>query len=181
MYILDIKALNMLKLIDDLWYMHKLIGVIDIWHLSHSDAIALIKSTLTTKEFLPFFEWIKLNKQLQLNEDTYSMLYDDLRLIKTIMPKDTSEFYDVIAHLSARIEADGGIIKFSDGCTYSSVYTLKSPIDFRDTAEMDFKSIQPKDQTHLEDVCGKRQTIQTDRNHSPKLKMRDTITLRYVD
>ena len=180
-YILDIKALNMLKLIDDLWYMHKLIGVIDIWHLSHSDAIALIKSTLKTKEFLPFFEWIKLNKQLQLNEDTYSMLYDDLRLIKTIMPKDTSEFYDVIAHLSARIEADGGIIKFSDGCTYSSVYTLKSPIDFRDTAKMDFKSIQPKDQIHLEDVCAKRQTIQTDRNHSPKLKMRDTITLRYVD
>lgn len=180
-YILDIKALNMLKLIDDLWYMHKLIGVIDIWHLDHSDAIALLKVTLHSKEFLPFFERLKLRKQIQANEDVYSMLYDDLKLIKTIMPKDTSEFYDVISHIAAHMVVDGGKIKFSDGCSYTSVYTLKAPIDFRDSASMDFKSIQPKDHADFVDVCGKSQTLLTDRNHAPHLKLRDGVTLRYVD
>ena len=180
-YILDIKALNMLKLIDDLWYIHKIIGACDIWHLSHSDAIAKLKAILKTKEFLPFFERLKLRKQIQIDEDVYSMLYDDLKLIKTIMPKDTNEFYDVLSYMAAHAEANGGIIKFKDGCSYTSVYTLKAPIDFRDSASMDFKSIQPRDHTDLVDVCGKSQTLLADRKHAPKLNMRDSVTLRYVD
>ena len=180
-YILDIKALNMLKLIDDLWYMHKLIGTCDLFRLSHSDAIGKLKAVLKTKEFLPFFEWLKLHKWIQLNEDTYSMLYDDLKLIASIVPKEQGGFYDVISYIKASTQVHGGIIPFHDKCTYTSVYTLKSNVGLTDKADMDFKSIQPKDHCDLGDVCSDQAVIHMDRDRSPRLHMRDSITLRYVD
>ncbi len=181
-YILDVKALNMLRFIDDLWYMYKLIGMIDNWNLDHSDVISKLTSVITRGSNLPLRDRIKMKKLIQAIEDTNSMLYDNLKLIASIKPEEnTFGFYDVVGELMGRVSVDGGLVKFMDSCKWTSVYTLPSNLKMHDSSSQSNKMIGANGNIDLEDVASASGKIEVSDEKNNRSFMRDSISLKWVD
>lgn len=111
-YIFDTKALNMLKLIDDIHYIKKTIVTPDSFALTHSDVINKIILNIHQKDFLKLYENISLFGLIRLFERFYlkdAIYHIDAKLITPDKIKifDTLDIYKII-----NLSKD--ILKFKD-------------------------------------------------------------------
>lgn len=107
-YVFDNKAENLIRLIDVLQYINKLIGDNDYLHLSHSDVIKRIIGNIDLYDRLKLSEAISYTKTLMLDD----------KELNTILSKDT------ISYINKLIEVEEKSLFLTDTASLTSSISL---------------------------------------------------------